>query len=63
MLTWAIFNTFLGCLIVFLALLGSFVEVDMLGLFLLVQGEMHTVDFLLGHTASVLTVELWFIGI
>jgi hypothetical protein len=28
-----------------------------------VQGEMHTVDFLLGHTASVLTVELWFIGI
>jgi hypothetical protein len=31
-------------------------EVDMLRLLMLLQGELHTVDFLLGHTGSVLTV-------
>jgi hypothetical protein len=40
MLTWAIFSNFLGCLIVFVALLGSLAEVDMLVLFMLVQGEL-----------------------
>ena len=34
----------------------------MLMLFMLVLGELHTLDFLLGHTASVLKVSLWFIG-
>jgi hypothetical protein len=58
-LTWAIFSTFLGCLIVFDALLGSLSEVDLLMLFtleLIVQGELHKVVFLLLHTALVLTV-------
>ena len=66
MLKWAIFfSAFLGCLIVFNALLGSLSEVDFLMLFtleLIVQGELHKDVFLLLHTASVLTVELWFIG-
>jgi hypothetical protein len=62
MLTWAILRTFLGCLLVFIALLGSLAEVDILMLFMLVEGELHTVDFLLGHTASVLTAYIWFIG-
>ena len=51
--------TFLGCLIVFKALLGSLSEVDLLMLLILeliVQGELHKVFFLLGHTALVLTV-------
>ena len=41
------------------ALLGSLSEVDLVILFILgliVQGELHTAFFLLGHTASVLTV-------
>jgi hypothetical protein len=41
---------------VFIALLGSLAEVDMLRLFVIVQGELNTVDILLEHTASVLTV-------
>ena len=56
LLTWAICRNVLGCLIVFIALLGSLAEVDMLMLFMLVQGELHTVGFLLVHTASVLIV-------
>ena len=57
MLTWAILSTFLlGCLLVFIALLESLAEVDMHMLFVLVQGELHTVDLLLGHTGLVLTV-------
>jgi hypothetical protein len=56
MLTWAICNTFLGILITFLALLGGLAEVDMHRLFMLVQGELHTVDFLLWHTTSMLTI-------
>ena len=40
------FSTFLGCLIVFNALLGSVPEVDLLMLFtleMIVQGELHKV--------------------
>ena len=44
MLTWAIFRTFLlGCLLGFIPLLGSFEEVEMLMLFMLEQGELHTI--------------------
>jgi hypothetical protein len=41
-------------LIVFIALLGSLSKVDMLMLFMfeLMQGELHTVDFLFEHIAS-----------
>ena len=46
----------------FYCLLGSLAGINILTLFMLVQGELHTVDFLLGHTVSVLTVSLWFIG-
>ena len=56
---WAVFSTFLECLIVFIALLGSLAEVDILMLFLfelIVQAELQPLDFLLGHTASVPTV-------
>jgi hypothetical protein len=45
-------SMFRGCLLVFIALLGSLAEVDILMLFMFVQGELHTVDFLLGHTAA-----------
>ena len=65
MLMWAILSTFLQCLIYLIALLGSLSEADMNILFLfelIVQRVLHTVNFLLGHTASVLTVWLWFIG-
>ena len=44
---WAILSTFHGCLFS----LGSFAELDILMLFMFVQGELHTVDFLLGHNA------------
>ena len=50
------FEHFSGCLLVFIALLGSLAEVDMLMLFMLVQGELNRVNFLLGYTTSVLTV-------
>jgi hypothetical protein len=43
-------------MVVFIALMGSLAEVDMLMLFMLVEGELHTMDFMLGHTDSVLTV-------
>ena len=59
MVTWAIVSTYhLGCVLAFIALLGSLAKVDILWLSLLVQGELHTVDFLLGHTTSVLTVSV-----
>ena len=40
----AILNTFLGCLLVFIALLGSLAEVDILMLFMLLkrgESELH----------------------
>jgi hypothetical protein len=63
MLTWAIcLSTFLGCLLVFIALLGNLAEVDMLMLFMLfmlVQVELHTVNFLLStHYLSANSITL-----
>ena len=56
-LPWVILSTFLlESLLGFIALLGSLVAVDVLVFFMLVKGELLTVDFLLGHTGSVLTV-------
>ena len=60
MIMWAIFMNISGILECFyLVYLGGLSEVDMKVMFmfeLIVQGELHTVDFLVEQTASVLTV-------